>query len=221
MTGLIDIMLVLLLLLNLLALSSGRLTSCIRLLAIQGTVIAIFPVFAHLHTAPIRTLIMALIATAVKGVALPRMLNRAYRDTQESTEKVEGVSTAFAMGLGLVFLLTAYLIADRLPLPGQSGSPLVLTVSLFTMLTGFSFLILRVKALAQIMGYLILENGIYLFGAAALSESPFLVELGILLDVFVAIFVMGIMVFHISREFESTDSEKMSTLSDWHKDEEP
>jgi hydrogenase-4 component E len=88
-------------------------------------------------------------------------------------------------------------------------------VALSVSLTGFFIIISRAEALSQVIGYLILENGIYLFGIALLLEQPLLVELGMLLDVFVGIFVMGITVFHISREFEHTDTSRLSGLADW------
>jgi hydrogenase-4 component E len=68
--------------------------------------------------------------------------------------------------------------------------------------------------LNQVVGYLVLENGVYLFGLILAPEVPLLVELGILLDVFVAVFVMGIAIFHISREFDHLEMDQLTTLKD-------
>ena len=54
------------------------------------------------------------------------------------------------------------------------------------------------------LGYLVLENGIFIFGLLLLEAMPFLVEVGVLLDLFVGVFVMGIIIYHINREFAST-----------------
>jgi hydrogenase-4 component E len=59
-----------------------------------------------------------------------------------------------------------------------------------------------------------LENGIFLFGLTHTERVPFLLELGVLLDVFVAVFIMGIVVFHINREFDSLDSARLTELRD-------
>ena len=72
----------------------------------------------------------------------------------------------------------------------------------------------RRKALTQVMGYLVLENGIYLFGITLGREAPLLVEMGVSLDVFVAVFVMGIIIFHISREFDHIDVDQLASLKD-------
>ena len=82
------------------------------------------------------------------------------------------------------------------------------------MLIGFVVLTTRRKALVQVVGYLILENGIYLFGLTQTESVPFLIELGVLLDIFVGVFIMGIVVFHINREFDSLDSTRLTELSD-------
>ena len=64
----------------------------------------------------------------------------------------------------------------------------------------------------QVLGYLVLENGIFLFGVITVAGTPLLVELGVLLDAFVGVFVMGIAVFHINREFGSMDIERLNAL---------
>jgi hydrogenase-4 component E len=77
---------------------------------------------------------------------------------------------------------------------------------------GLFVIVSRRKALNQILGYIILENGTYAFGMSVLSEVPVLVELGILLDAFVAVFVMGVAIYHISREFDHMDTDLLDTL---------
>ena len=86
--------------------------------------------------------------------------------------------------------------------------------SLATLIIGFIVLTTRRKAITQVVGYLMLENGIYLFGLTQTESVPFLLELGVLLDVFVGVFIMGIVVFHINREFDSIDSARLTELSD-------
>lgn len=83
------------------------------------------------------------------------------------------------------------------------------------MLVGFFLIVSRRIALSQVLGYLVLENGIYILGVALVHEQPFLVELGVLLDVFVGVFVMGIMMFHINREFDHIDVHRLAKLTDF------
>jgi hydrogenase-4 component E len=70
----------------------------------------------------------------------------------------------------------------------------------------------RSKAISHVCGYLILENGIYLFGLLLINSTPLLVEAGILLDLTVAVFVIGIIVDRIQREFDTLDTRKLTSL---------
>jgi hydrogenase-4 component E len=90
----------------------------------------------------------------------------------------------------------------------------LIPVALSTVIIGLIVLTTRNKALTQVVGYLILENGIYVFGLSQAERVPFLVELGVLLDVFTGVFIMGIVVFHINRAFDSLDSARLTELKD-------
>jgi hydrogenase-4 component E len=77
---------------------------------------------------------------------------------------------------------------------------------------GLFLIISRKKAVSQVLGYLVMENGIYILGVSLVMEVPMLVELGVLLDAFVAVFVMCIATYHISREFDHIDVDQLDTL---------
>jgi hydrogenase-4 component E len=114
--------------------------------------------------------------------------------------------------LGLALLGASLHVAGRLPLPGTTGTNFLVPVALFTVMVGMLVIVARRKAVMQALGYLAMENGIYAFGVAFAVEEPLLVEMGVLLDVFVAVFVMGIAIHHISREFDHIDTDKLSAL---------
>jgi hydrogenase-4 component E len=106
------------------------------------------------------------------------------------------------------------LFAGHLPLAEAHRGPLVVPAALSTFLTGFLLLTIRRKAISQVTGYLTLENGIFVFAQLLHEAMPFLVEVGVLLDLVVGIFVMGIVMNHIQREFSSMDTERLSELRD-------
>jgi len=116
--------------------------------------------------------------------------------------------------LGVLILCLSLWISTRLTLPRPAPSPLVLPMALSTIMIGLFLIVSRKTALMQVVGYLVLENGIYIFGVALAHEERFLVEMGILLDVFVAVFVMGIAIFHINREFDHIDVDQLTSLKD-------
>jgi hydrogenase-4 component E len=85
---------------------------------------------------------------------------------------------------------------------------------LATVFTGSLLFSTRRKAITQVVGYLVMENGVFIMGLALVEAMPLLVELGVLLDLFVGIFIMGIIINQISREFSSLDTENLSTLKE-------
>ena len=84
--------------------------------------------------------------------------------------------------------------------------------ALATVFTGFILLIGRNKAISQVCGYLILENGIYIFGLLLIKAMPLMVEAGVLLDLTVGVFIIGIIVDRIQRAFDSLDTRKLTAL---------
>ncbi|MDP2874900.1 MAG: hypothetical protein Q8O00_01875, partial [Holophaga sp.] len=91
---------------------------------------------------------------------------------------------------------------------------LFVPASLTTLFTGFLILTTRRRALTQVVGYLVLENGVYLFSLLLVKNMPLLVETGVLLDLVVGIFVMGIVINHIQQAFDSQDTQRLAHLRD-------
>jgi hydrogenase-4 component E len=210
----IEAILVLLLLTNLQLLGSSRINACIRTVAAQAVLLGLLPLLTQAGVPGWRVVLLALLSTATKAGFLPWLLRRAVREAnvQREVEPLVGYTTSLL--LGLVLLAVAFRVGSRLPPPTAGTPALVIPVALFTMMVGLLLIISRVKAVMQVLGYLAMENGIYTFGLAFAVEEPLLVEMGILLDVFVAVLVMGIMINHISREFDHIDTDRLSALKD-------
>jgi hydrogenase-4 component E len=211
----IDTILVGIILTGFVLLGSSRFGSCIRVVALQGVLLGLLTLAAWEDKASIRAPLLALASTVLKGIAFPWLLSRALRDAEVRREVEPLVGYGVSLLTGFLALAGALWLAGRLPRPSGPISPLVVPVALFTMLAGLFLIVSRRQALMQVLGYLVMENGIYAFGVALVQGTPMLVELGVLLDVFVAVFVMGIMIFHISREFDHIDTDRLRTLKDW------
>ena len=218
MNGTLNLLIGLTMGLNLMALGSSRIPSLIRAMSVQGVVLGVMPLLiehlfgwgALLHAWPV--LLVAVATVVVKGVVIPRLLNRAMRaaNIDRDMEPLVGYVPSILLGAGGT--IAAMALARSLPLlPEHSGSLLV-PGALASVLTGFVLLIGRTKAISQVCGYLILENGIYLFGLLLIHATPLLVEAGILLDLTVGVFVIGIIVDHIQRAFDTLDTRKLTVL---------
>ena len=210
MTGLVELLLLLVVLTDFAVLGTTRLSTCIRGLATQGLLLGLLAL--ALATEPsFHALALVLGTIAVKAVALPWFLHRAIREAAIRREVEPIVGFTASLLLGTVAVALGFAIAERLPL-AHAHQALLVPVSLTTLLIGFIVMTTRRKALTQVVGYLVLENGIYLFGLTQAGSVPFLLEVGVLLDVFVGVFIMGIVVFHINRAFDSLDASRLTEL---------
>lgn len=209
----VDPILVVVLLLNFAALSAGRARTLIRAVTAQGVLLGILLALAHGKWAA-AVFVMAGATVLLKGVVIPRMLFHAVREVVIRREVEPVVGFMASLFLGAVGTALALLFADTLPIAGEHAGSLVVPASLSTVLTGFLILMTRREAIAQVVGYLILENGVFVFGLLLMEAIPFLIELGVLLDLFVAIFVMGIIIHKISREFSSVNTRMLSELKE-------
>jgi hydrogenase-4 component E len=213
MTNLLNSILVIVLMLNLFALGTNRIVSVIRTVAAQGALLSLLPLLLHEHF----TLVMALTVIptfALKGLIIPAMMTRALRDVKIKREVEPLIGLQSSVVLGALATVFALLFADQLPLtPAHSGA-LIVPASIATVLAGFILLTTRFKALTQVVGYLVLENGIFIFGMLLVEAMPLVVEMGVLLDLFVGIFVICIIANKINQAFSSMDTRRLVSLKE-------
>ncbi len=215
MSGASDLLLLLVVVTNLSIVASSRLTACIRASALQGVALAALPVVLRLEgssTALVHVVLMAAALLAIKAIAIPSLLFRALREASVRHEVEPFVSLHLSVLLAAGLIGMSFWLATVLVLPRPAPSVVLVPAALATLLIGFLVLVSRRQAVTQVVGYLLLENGVFIFGQTLTRENPFVVELGILLDLLVGVFVMGIAIHHISREFEHIDSEQLTSL---------
>lgn len=197
--------------LNLLALGSSRLPTVIGAMSAQGMVLGIMPLLIEEHF-DWHVIFIAVATVAGKGFLIPHLLRRAMRAAQIDREIEPIIGFVPSLLLGAGGTIAAIALAQMLPLLPEHAGSLLVPGALASVLTGFVLLIGRVKAISQVCGYLILENGIYLFGLLLLRATTMFVEAGILLDLTVGVFVIGIIVDRIQRAFDSLDTRKLTAL---------
>jgi len=191
-------------------LGGSRLVPIIRGAAFQGALFALVGVLLRARDFEIGYAVLALATAAIKGFALPALLLRALRQVEIRREVEPLVGYNLSLLIGAAALATAAVLGTRVAAGGATSAPLLVTVSVYTMETGLFLIVARRKAVTQALGYLVFENGIYGFGLAVAGEAPLLVEMGVLLDLLVAVFVMGIIIFHIQRDFSHIDVDRLA-----------
>lgn len=213
-------LLVVVMLLNFSALVTSRLPTAIMLVGFQGVLIGLMPLL--IHDIDMRVVVLVLATVLVKGVVIPRTLLFAVREVgiEREIHPLFGFIPSLLMGAagtGVALAFSSTLIAglpDGVDAETRSLAQSVVPTSLATVIVGYLLLVTRWRAITQILGYLVLENGIFIFGLLLVKAMPFLVEMGVLLDLFVGVFVMGVIIGHITRGFETDSTKHLSSLKE-------
>jgi len=210
MNTLNDQLLVVVILINIFILGTHRTQVAIRAIAIQGALLGLLPLLAHTFNG--RILLVTLIVFFAKGFFIPWMLLRALKKVEFTEDLQPFLGYSGNVISGALATVVAFVWSNHLPLAPMHQGHLTLPASLATFLCGFIALASRRKAINQVVGYLMLENGIFIFGTLLTEAMPLMVEAGAILDLLAGIFVMGIIINHISREFSSIDTSRMTAL---------
>jgi hydrogenase-4 component E len=217
MSGPADFLLLAIVVLNLYVLATSRLTSCVRASALQGIALALLPIaLGSQHDARhlVHVGLMSGGTLVLKAILIPTLLVRAIRSASVHREVEPFVSLHVSMLLAACLVGIGFWMASALVLPVAIPSRLIVPTAFSTVLLGFLVLVSRRKAVTQVVGYLMIENGVFIFGQTLVKQVPSVVELGILLDLLVCVFVMGIIIYHISYEFDNMDTDLLTTLKD-------
>jgi hydrogenase-4 component E len=209
-----NLLVILLVLANFQMLGTSRIAQCVRMVALQALLLGVFPLLRQFGGLTAEVIVVAAASTLLKAVVLPAMLGRAMRAAEVRREVEPMVGFTVSLLAGIALLAASVALGARLELPGPIASPFFVPVALFTILVGLFVVVTRRKAITQVIGYLAMENGIYAFGLATAVRAPLLVELGVLLDIFAAVFVMGIAILHIRREFDHIDTDRLTMLKE-------
>ena len=200
MNFLIDVVFASLVVVNLCLAGVAHLRGAVRLVAFQGVLIGLLPfVLTGEH------ILLALVNVLVKGALLPYMLTYAIR----KAKTVRELEPLVGFGKSVALIFAATLLSFRF-----APETLAVAVSFATIATGLFLIVARRKAITQVIGFLVFENGISVFAAGISMDYGLVIELGILLDVFVLVFILGIAVYEINRTFSSIDIDRLNRLGD-------
>ncbi len=212
-----DILLALLFLSILLSLASNRLMELVKIMAFQGVIVSIMPLaLEHGYQFGFVSLAFFLVMLLIKGCVMPLALYFAVKKVSNLREVEPYIGYHASIFTGLVLVMVAGFVAHRLApyMPPSHG--MLLPAALTTIGAGFFLMMSRHKAITQVIGYLMLENGIYLAGTALASEthSQYMLEFGVLLDLLAGVMIMGIILYRISRAFDDMDTGMLHNLKD-------
>jgi hydrogenase-4 component E len=191
-----------------------RLAAIVRLLAVQGAALAglVAVLAVHQHDAELGA--VALGVLALRAVVLPVVVRRALRAAGEAGQTQPLVNVTASLLAAAVLALLAYAVTQ--PIVGLSPSPAThaVPVAVTVLLLGFFVLVTRRRALAQLAGFLLMDNGITAAAFLTTAGVPLVVELGVSLDILLAVLVLQVLTTRMRAAFGSTDLDELRELHD-------
>lgn len=181
-------------------------------LSVQSAVIALACFISGIaHGEGIHIYAPGLLTIIVKVLLVPYAMLRLVSKLADERELISEINVNYSTAASAVFLVLSYLIVDKM-LPGVEGRD-ILALSIVMILTGLTLIVMRSRAIMQMVGLITMENGIYLLGMMAMTEGlPLVIEMGIFLDVLIAVMVLVILTNRLRLSFMTTDTNVLRKL---------
>lgn len=213
-TQLINFVAALLLLVSFAMLSQRRIRALVDLFALQGFLLAAATLLAAWSTGQGHLYASAALTIVLKVIVLPLILVRLVRRLNLSADVEMLINIPTTLLVGMVLVVVAFNLA--LPISQLAGTITrgTLGIAMASVLLSFLMMITRRMAVAQVVGFLAMENGLFFAATSATYGMPMVVELGIALDVLVGTFVFGVFFFRIRETFDSLDTQHLERLKD-------
>ncbi len=209
----VDTILALVLLSVLFSFGTSRLPALIKIIAFQGVAVSIVPLFIGqgLGTGGI---VFTLITLLIRGIVIPLCIYLAIKKVAIHREVEPIVGYHASLMVGLILIVAATFVSPKFNLPQSSSNALLLPTAITLLAAGMFLLMARRNAIAMVLGYIVMENGIYLVGTSFSVRAHHIVEFGILLDVLAGVMIMAVILQNIKQAFDDVDTALLRTLKE-------
>ena len=202
----------LLLLISFAMLAQRRIVTLVNLLALQGGLLCAATLLLAWRTGENHLYVSAALTLALKVVFLPWLLHRLIRRLEVYWDTEPMLNVAGTMLVGLLVVVFAFGLAQPISAIASTAPRSAIGIAVAVVLLAFLTMITRRKATSQVVGFLSMENGLFFGAMSATYGMPMIVELGVALDVLVAMLVLGVFFFQIREQFDSLDLHHLESL---------
>ncbi len=189
-----------------------RIITAIKILSAQSLILGLMALLIAWQTHTMDLYVMAALTILMKAITIPIILSYTMRKigVARETEKLVGREISLLIGGGLLTL--GYIVTARLPIAAGSLSHEYLPISIAMLLIGLFIMTTHQKAIMQGIGLIVMENGLFLVALVTTYGMPFLVDIGVFLDVFVVVILISMLTYRIDKTFQSTHTENLRRL---------
>ena len=211
---LINLFAAILLLLAFAMLAQRRVTSLVDLFGAQGLTLALSTSVVAYTTSQPHLYESAALTLLLKVFLLPWLLHRLVRKLDVRWEFEGLINIPMTMLIGIVLVVFSFNLALPISQLANTVTRATLGIAMASVMLSFLMMITRRKAIPQVIGFLAMENGLFFAATSATYGMPMVVELGIALDVLVAMLILGVFFFQIREQFDSLDLQHLEKLTD-------
>ena len=191
-----------------------RVLSLINLFTLQGAVLVLSTVVVAHVTNQSHLYISAGITFALKVLLIPWLLHRVVLRLHIESDIETLINIPTTMLIGNLIVIVSFNLALPIAALSSTLSRGTIGIGLASVLLSFLMMITRAKALAQVIGFLAMENGLFFAATSATYGMPMVVELGIALDVLIGVLILGVFIFQIREQFDSLDIRHLERLKE-------
>lgn len=191
-----------------------RVYGLLHIFAWQGLLLSVSTAVVGYATGLHHLYISAILTLTLKVFALPYILYVLIHKLKIHKEVEDVVNIPTTMLIGIALVIFSYHLMSPVRELSTFVTRSTLAVALSTVMLGLLMMIIRKKAVTQIVGFLSLENGLFFAATSATYGMPLVVELGVALDILIAAFIFGIFFFQIRTTFDSLDLKEMEKLKE-------
>lgn len=151
----------------------------------------------------------------VKAFVIPWFLKKVVKKTHAHRDTDANIPHFYCLFISSIILFAGFLVANVATEDFRLVDPMYFGVSLAIIIISLWLITIKHKVLSNVIGFITMENGIFLLSLSVAKEMPIIVNLGVLLDLFIAVFILGMLVREINNEFDDMEVSQLSDLKDY------
>ncbi len=195
--------------------ATSRIIAHIRILIAQGVLLFLICCGGFHHMDILNFAFLALETLIFKGVVIPWFLYRVLKKTHSNRDVAANIPHFYCLVIASIILLISILASNYYISSVKLISPMFFGVSVATIIISLWLITIKHKIISNVIEFITMENGIFLLSLSVAKEMPILVNMGVLLDVFIAVYILGLFVNEINKEFNDLEVSHLSDLKDY------
>ena len=192
---------------------ANRMLTYLKVLALQGVLLFVVVFLQLQEINPVNLALILLETIGFKSVAVPLFMAYVLKHNNITRESEPFLPNFVSLIITTLIVVVTILLANQVK--DTHLDKIFFVVALSSLFTGLYFIATRRKIITHVIGYLVIENGVFVLSLAVGNEMPMLVNLGIMLDIFVSVLILGIFLNKIGDVFKDVNVDQLSSLKDY------